>query len=242
MKDLFSSHSSAYAAFRPHYPQDLYDFIFNHIKSFDNAWDTGTGNGQAAFELAKRFQKVYATDISAGQIENAVGASNIQYSIGCETVTLPDHFVDLITVAQAIHWFNREKFYAEVKRVAKPGAVVAVWGYGLLSVNTEIDLIIRDFYKSIIGPYWDPERRLIDDAYKTIEFPFSEVASPPFDFSFHWSLAQLEGYITTWSSVQKYIQQNGKNPVPDMVEKLRAYWCPSRIKVTFPLFLRLGTI
>lgn len=242
MKDLFSSHAKAYASFRPYYPLALYEFIFGHVKMFNVAWDAGTGNGQAAFELSKRFEKVHATDISAGQIEHAVKAANIQYAIGGETATLPDHSVDLVAAAQAIHWFNRHKFYAEVKRVARPDATVAVWGYGLLSVNSEIDVIVRDFYMNIMGPYWDPERRLIDQSYKTIEFPFFEIATPPFDFSFHWSLAELEGYITTWSSVQKYISQHGKNPVPELIEKLRAYWCPSRMTVTFPLFLRLGIV
>ena len=149
---------------------------------------------------------------------------------------------DLICVAQAIHWFDREKFYAEVKRVAKPEAVVAIWGYGLLGIHSGIDFLIEDFYVNIIGPYWDKERKLVDDEYKTISFPFKEIEVPSFSFSFQWTIAELQGYLNTWSSVQKYIMENQTNPVEKLIDQIKPLWHRERIEVKFPLFLRLGRI
>jgi ubiquinone/menaquinone biosynthesis C-methylase UbiE len=239
-KDLFSKHASQYAAFRPTYPKELYDFIFSQVAYFDTAWDAGTGNGQVARDLSGRFRKVFATDISAKQIEHAVRAENIDYSITGETTTFPGNSVDLICVAQAIHWFNRNKFYDEVRRVSKSNALVAVWGYGLLSVNPEIDALVHDFYVSIVGPYWDKERRLIDEQYKTISFPFAEIHSPNFSISFKWTADELRGYLNTWSSVQKFIRENNINPVESLMGKIRPLWLLERFEIHFPLFLRIG--
>src|ERR1700755_911146 len=194
-KDLFSSQSKEYASFRPTYPKDLYDFILNHIKEKSIAWDCGCGNGQVAHDLSTHFEKVFATDLSAKQIENTVPGKNIIYSVSCaEQTSFADSIFDLITVGQAIHWFYFEKFYGEVKRVGKPDALLAVWGYSLLSINPEIDKIIQHFYTQVIGPYWDKERKLVDEQYKTIPFPFEEIKTPPFEFSFEWSLEYFQGY------------------------------------------------
>ena len=241
-KDLFSNHAAHYAAFRPTYPDVLYEFIFSHTQHFDLAWDAGTGNGQVARDLSKRFNKVFASDISRKQIENAYQHENIFYSISAETTSFPNAQFDLITVAQAIHWFDRDKFYNEVCRVAKPGALLAVWGYSLLNINPQIDLIINDFYKNVVGPYWDKERKLIDEQYATIAFPFQEIKTPTFAFSFLWSLAELQGYLTTWSSVQKYIKEKNKNPVDELIQQLAPLWNEEKMEVKFPLFLRLGKI
>lgn len=241
MKDLFSKHASNYAQFRPVYPDELYQFIYSYLKHFDFVWDAGTGNGQAAHVLARRFRKVRATDISASQLKQATRAHNVIYSIAAEEIDQPESSVDLITVAQAIHWFDIKKFFACVNRVGKPDAVIAVWGYGLLTINPEIDKYINHFYKNIVGPYWDPERKLIDDRYQTIPFPFTEVHSPLFSFSFQWPLSQLAGYLNTWSAVRKYIAKNKNNPVEPLIEQLHQHW-KQEMKVTFPLFLRLGHI
>ncbi len=240
MKDRFSNHAKQYAAFRPKYPDALYNTLFKQVSSFGVAWDAGTGNGQAAIVLAKHFERVHATDISAKQLENAENAENIVYAVG-ETCGLPDHAVDLITVAQAIHWFDRGKFYMECARVGKPGAVVAVWGYGLLTVEDSIDEAIRDFYVSVVGPFWDPERKHIDQHYRTIGFPFAEITTPSFIMPFHWTLAELEGYLTTWSAVQKFMQAQGVNPVPELISKIRPRW-KEKMNIKFPLFMKLGKI
>lgn len=241
-KDLFSSHADLYAAYRPTYPKALYDFIFQQVRHFNAAWDAGTGNGQVARDLAGRFVKVLATDISDKQLANAPQTENIFYSLASESTNFLDQSVDLITVAQAIHWFNIPRFYEEVKRVAKPGGVLAVWGYSLLSINPEIDLQLRHFYTKTVGPYWDKERRLVDECYRTIPFPFREIQSPEFHFSFSWTLQEFQGYLTTWSSVQKYIKANGVNPVVDFIAEIASSWKDHSMRVEFPLFLRIGII
>src|SRR5258706_133168 len=241
-KDLFSSHASLYAAFRPTYPQALYNFIFSRVKNFDAAWDAGTGNGQVARDLSKKFKSVFATDISEKQIENAARAENIYYSLAGETTSFPESSFDLICVAQAIHWFDRDKFYAEVKRVAKQHATLAIWGYGLLKINPEVDLYIKDYYVNIVGPYWDKERRLIDEEYETILFPFKEIKSPAFSFSFQWTITELKGYLTTWSAVQKFMKEKNFNPVDGLVEKIKPFLKSEIIEVNFPLFMRIGFV
>ncbi|MBL7851828.1 MAG: class I SAM-dependent methyltransferase [Cyclobacteriaceae bacterium] len=242
MKDRFSDQARQYAAFRPHYPKELYDFIFKQVKSFDLAWDAGTGNGQAAQVLATRFRKVLATDISAKQLVEAVRKENIVYEVAGETTQLPDQSVDLVTVAQAIHWFDRPAFYEEVNRVAKPGGVIAVWVYGLLKVSPEIDPLIHDFYTHIVGPYWDPERKLIDDELKTMEFPFEEIATPSFRMRFKWTLGELEGYLNTWSATQKFIHEKAANPVTELVDRIGSINAAALYSVEFPLILRLGRV
>lgn len=242
MKDRFSAQAKQYAFFRPQYPQELYAFIFRHVKAFDLAWDAGTGNGQAAAVIATSFNRVLATDISKNQLDNATRLDNVDYVEAGETTNLLAKSVDLITIAQAIHWFDRERFYNEVKRVAKPGAIIALWGYGLLSVGSEIDHLIHEFYAKVVGPYWDSERKLIDEAYHTLAFPFREIPNSGFQFNAVWSIDHLDGYLSTWSSVQRYIRENGHSPVPEWVEKIRAHWCPSRMHVTFEVFARVGIV
>lgn len=241
-KDLFSNHASQYAAFRPTYPKELYDFIYQHVTTFESAWDAGTGNGQVARELSKTFRNVFATDISARQIENAVKAENIFYSIAGEQTSFPSRQFDLICVAQAIHWFDREKFYNEVKRVAKPKALLAVWGYGLLKINDRIDPFILDFYVNVIGKYWDADRKLIDEEYKTIAFPFEEIKAPPVSIDLSWSIEELHGYLTTWSSVQKFIQQHQRNPVEELIQKVLPHWQGEKVQIRFPIFMRVGRV
>ena len=241
-KDRFSNHAQQYATFRPTYPKELYDFIFSHVKKFDIAWDCGTGNGQVARDLSKQFKIILATDISEKQLANAFEADNIFYSKAGERTTFPDHQFDLITVAQAIHWFTIPEFYEEVQRVGKKDAVVAIWGYSLLSISPEIDKHLHDFYFNKVGPYWDKERKLIDEQYKTISFPFTEIASPKFKLTFDWTVEEFQGYLSTWSSVQKYIQANQINPVEGFMKEIHPLWKSGRQNINFPLFLRLGKI
>ncbi|MBI3218033.1 MAG: methyltransferase domain-containing protein [Bacteroidetes bacterium] len=242
-KDLFSQHSKSYAQFRPTYPKELYDFLYAHCQSFDLAWDCATGNGQAARELALRFKKVYATDISEKQIESAYTRENIFYSVArAEKTSFESESFDLITVAQAFHWLDVTSFMEEVKRVAKPKAMVAVWGYSLLSINQEIDEIMLSFYKNTIGSYWDKERRHVDEAYQDLPFPLNEIKAPSFDMSFEWTRDDLLGYVNTWSAVQKYISRNGENPVDQLTLQIRPLWLNPTVKVTFPIFMRLGSV
>ncbi len=239
-KDLFSGHASQYATYRPTYPAELYHFLYQHVTEFENAWDAGTGNGQVARELAKRFKTVLATDISKKQLENAVVLDNIFYWQTGEQTSFASKSIDLITVAQAIHWFDREKFYDEVKRVGKREAAVAVWGYGLLSIEPAMDERLRDFYVNVVGNYWEKDRKLIDEEYQTISFPFREIACPPFYIHVEWTVSELRGYLSTWSSVQKFIQTNGYNPVDNLMKSIEPLWQTDKRKIRFPVFMRLG--
>ena len=243
-KDYFSGQSQVYAAFRPTYPAALYDFMFSHLKNKSTAWDCATGNGQVARYLADHFEKVYATDISNEQLKSAFIAKNIFYSLsGAEQTRFPDNQFDLITVAQALHWIRVDEFYREVKRTSKPGALLAVWGYSLLSVSPPIDEVFLHFYENTVGPYWDDARRLVENEYRDIPFPFEPIAVPSFRIETTWTVDQFAGYLTSWSATQKYIQLHGVNPVHKFKEHIRTLWPTNELKrVTFPLFAKLGKV
>lgn len=241
-KDYFSSHSKLYATFRPTYPDDLYSFIFKHVKNFDAAWDCATGNGQVAQVLAKHFKQVEATDISQPQLDNAHQAENIFYSVApAEKTPFNDNQFDLITVGQALHWLDLEKFYNEVKRVAKKDALLAVWGYAVCKVNPQVDEHFYHFYHHVVGPYWDNARKLVEEEYSNVPFPFDQITAPKFSINVEWTLEEFAGYLTTWSATQKFIKDKNYNPVPEVVKLIQPYW-NQKEKVTFPVFLKLGRI
>lgn len=242
MKDNFSLHADQYAKFRPNYPQELYDFLLTLTASRQSAWDCATGNGQVAAELAKYFATVYATDLSEKQIENATRLPNIIYKVELsEQTSFPDNFFDLITVAQAIHWFNFNDFYREVNRTIKPDGIIAVIGYVLLHIDAETDKIISKLYHTILAAYWDKERKYIDENYSTIPFPFAEVKAPVLHHTLEWTYDQLLGYLQTWSAVQHFIKTNNTNPVDLIHEDLKQAWKESATKkIKFPLLLRIG--
>jgi ubiquinone/menaquinone biosynthesis C-methylase UbiE len=243
MKDNFSKQAESYAKYRPQYPQELFDFILQHVVKKQTVWDCATGNGQSAKVLAKYFEKVFATDISQKQIDNAEQTENIHYSVQpAQQSNFADNTFDLVTVSQALHWFATDEFYTEIKRVAKPDSVFAAWSYSLLYISPDIDKLIRSFYTEIIGPYWDAERKYVDDEYKTIPFLFPEITTPDFNMEYYWTIDELEGYINTWSALQKFISANNHNPVPEVVNQIRPYWKNERMKITFPLHIRMGRI
>jgi hypothetical protein len=222
----------------------MYRFIFQHLNAKSTAWDCATGNGQVANYLADHFKDVYATDISQQQLDNAVNRANIYYSLSsAENTSFPDHRFDLITVGQALHWFQRDAFYREAKRVARPDALIAVWGYAFLNIEPAIDKLILHFYNNIVGPYWDQARRLVEEEYASIEFPFVTIDTPRFFISAKWNLQHLAGYLESWSATQKYIKNHGKNPVPELITEVGRIW-PAEITkdITFPVFLKLGKI
>ncbi len=243
--DNFSAQSAGYALYRPRYPQQLYNFLLGNVREKKAAWDCGTGNGQVAAELANAFEQVWATDISENQLKQAPALPNVTYvQTRAEQTTFPSDTFNLITIAQAIHWFDFDRFYQEVYRTAKAGALIAAWGYGLLRIDSQLDPLIETFYSEQIGRYWDSERKYIDEAYQTIPFPFPEIRAPAFAIEVYWNLAELEGYFNTWSSVQKYMAQHKQNPVNEIIEQLRPYWQPAEEKklIRFPIFMRVGRI
>jgi len=244
MKDNFSTHSAQYLKFRPTYPNELYQFLLSLTETKDAAWDCGTGNGQVALELAKYFREVHATDISEKQIQHAVQRNNIFYKVeAAEKTSFPDKSFDLIIVAQAIHWFDFDAFYEEVERVVKPGGIFAVIGYALLNIDENTDKIIRKFHDEIVGPFWDPERKYVDECYQTIPFPFKEIDAPQLYNIYEWKLEQLVGYLNTWSAVQHYIKAEKQNPVDLIYNELARSWEKNTIKtVRFPILLRTGKL
>ena len=243
MKDFFSSQSKVYAAFRPTYPKELYQFIFRHVPDKKVAWDCATGNGQVAQYLSRHFNEVYATDISQQQLDHAVKAKNIFYSKSqAERTGFRDNQFDLITVAQALHWFDQKLFFEEAARVAKPNAIVAVWCYGLLCIEPVIDDLIMEFYKDKVGPYWDEARKLVEDEYRSITFPFAEIKVPPFAIKGQWTLDQLSGYLSSWSSTQKYVNEIGHDPVSPFIKELEKHWLKTEMMVSFPIFTRMGQV
>jgi len=244
-KDLFSNQASLYAQNRPGYPRGLYDYILQHVQNRQQAWDCATGNGQAAVELAAYFEKVMATDVSEKQLQQAQPHEKIEYSIStAEQTPFADNSFDCITVAQAYHWFKFDAFGSEVLRVAKPGAIIAIWGYSLIVCEDEaIDTLINTFYRETVGAYWDTERRYIDEHYTTVPFPYEVLPSKEFQISVPWNRQQLTGYFNTWSSIQHFIKANGYNPVNELAAAIEKVWGNDTTKdFYFPLFLRLGRV
>ncbi|MBL7711661.1 MAG: class I SAM-dependent methyltransferase [Chitinophagaceae bacterium] len=244
MKDNFSNHADLYASYRPEYPASLYRYILSIVPGRDCAWDCGTGNGQVAAGLSPFFKTVYATDISAAQLQHAQQKENITYTQQeAEHTRFPAACFDLIIVAQAVHWFDFERFYAEVRRTAKPGGVLVVTGYGLPGIDEGIDRLLQHFYTAITGPYWDPERKYIDEAYKTIPFPFDKIEAPELVHRLLWTREQFTGYLNTWSAVQHYIKDKGYNPITLIEQELHTLWPESGPKtVRFPILLRAARI
>ncbi len=241
MKDNFSKDSDLYAKYRPTYPADLFNFIFDLVENKNSAWDCAAGNGQVATQLAKKFNLVEATDISASQLEQAPKLNNINYSIQpAEKTNFEENQFDLITVAQAIHWFDFDKFYAEVNRTLKPNGILAVIGYGLLSISPEIDNITHHFYDDIIGFYWDEERKYIEENYQTIPFPFKEISVPAFQIKVNWTAEEMLNYLNTWSAVKHYEKTINESPLRFIKIDLKKSWGNQKREVNFPVLLRVG--
>jgi SAM-dependent methyltransferase len=242
-KDHFSRQSADYAKYRPSYPDELFDWLASLTAAHDLAWDVGTGSGQAALGLARHFQHVIASDAAEAQLRNAAAHERISYKVmPAEQSDIADASVDLITVAQALHWFDFDRFYREAVRVLKPDGVIAAWTYGLNEISPEVDAILRHYYSEIVGPYWLPERRHIDAHYRTIPFPFSEIPASSFRMEMRWNLDELLGYLGTWSVGQRYQQVYGHDPLDRIRESLARVWGSVREArgVSWPIYLRVG--
>ncbi|MFP9118166.1 class I SAM-dependent methyltransferase [Flavobacterium sp. RNTU_13] len=241
MKDNFSAQANDYARFRPHYPAEMIQYIMSNVSQHQNALDVATGNGQVAAALSPYFKEVYAVDISEQQLANATQLYNVHYKMAsAEDLGFKDNTFDLITVAQAIHWFDFNAFYKEVNRLLNSNGVFAVLGYGLFSAGFKADKVLYHLYREILGTYWDEERRYLDENYSTIPFPFAEIVSQKFENRFSWNVEQLLGYLNTWSAVQHYINKNGINPVDLVKTELQTIWGRGEKEVVFPLLLRVG--
>ena len=242
--DHFSAVAANYAEFRPHYPAALFDYLATLAPKSATVWDCACGNGQATVDLAGRFEKVVATDASGEQIASATARPNIEYRVApAEQSGLPDGSVGLVTVAQALHWFHFERFYAEVKRALAPGGLLAVWAYGVQTVEDEaVNSIVQKYYAETVGPYWPPERRFVEEGYRTIPFPFAEIATPQFRMEAKWTLQQLLGYFDTWSATTRFKKANGRNPLEPLAGELQQAWGRDETArtIVWPLALRVG--
>ncbi len=239
-KDHFSGHAADYARARPGYPDALFDYLASLPPVRVAAWDCGTGSGQAAAPLGRRFQRVLASDASAAQIASATRAANVLYvAAPAERAPLRDASVDLIMVAQALHWFDFAPFFAEVRRVARPGAAFAASAYGNCRVSPEIDALYDHLYEKVLGPYWPPERAYVEQGYRTIPSPFTALPTPAFVMDVQWDLAGFLGYLETWSATQRYRRQNGQDPLAPLRPALESAWGdPSVVRrIVWPLAL-----
>lgn len=245
-KDNFSTQAAAYSAYRPVYPTAFAEALAALAPARDLVWDCATGNGQLAALLAPHFKRVVATDLSEKQLQHAAQAPNIEYRLEhAEQTSLPDAACDMITVAQAAHWFDLDRFYAEARRVLRPGGVIAVIGYSLFETDFKaIDAAIDHFYHDVVGPYWDPERDYLDQKYRTLPFPFApEIEFPAHEMGLRWSREQLLGYLRSWSAVQHYMRRHGVDPVAAFEEKIRAVWpAADEIAVHWPILTRIARV
>jgi SAM-dependent methyltransferase len=243
-KDHFSRLAAQYAEFRPKYPGALFDLLARVAPSRSQAWDCACGSGQATLDLAERFESVVATDGSAQQIAAARSHARVTYRVaraeasGIETASL-----DVITVAQSLHWFDRPAFYEEARRVLRPAGVLGVWTYGIPRLNdVNLDRVMQAFYWETVGPYWPPERRYVEDGYRSIDFPFDELTAPSLSMRENWTLPQFVGYVRSWSAVGRYVEDKGEDPVARMEEQFIPYWGARARDVSWPLSLRLGRV
>jgi SAM-dependent methyltransferase len=242
--DHFSGVSSAYAEFRPRYPDSLFGWLAGLPAKRGLAWDCATGSGQAAVGLASRFDRVIGTDASAKQIAAATPHPRVDYRVApAEASGLEADSVDLVTVAQALHWLDRPAFFAEARRVLRSDGVIAVWTYGNPRLDDpRADEVLRRFTSETVGPYWPPERDLVDSEYRTIDFPFAEIEPPAFEMEAQWTLPALLGYIGTWSATTRFRAARGYDPLPELAAGLQRFFddpeTPRRIE--WPLALRVG--
>jgi len=244
-KDHFSGHAAEYAQARPYYPPELFAWLASLAPARTLAWDAGCGNGQAALEIARHFDAVLATDPSAAQIDNASPHPRVRYAVEpAETCIAAAASVALVSVAQAYHWFDAARFHTEVRRVAAPGAIVAIYGYDVMRVTPAIDAHIARLYEPVLGPYWPPERVLIDQRYATLPFPYEALPWRDFPMRHDWTLAQTLAYLGTWSAVQRYRAATGTDPLPETGAAIAREWGDPEAARTieWPLFGRVGRV
>ncbi|MFB3910115.1 MAG: class I SAM-dependent methyltransferase [Candidatus Eisenbacteria bacterium] len=244
-EDHFSAHAREYALHRPGYPSGLFEHLAALVPKHELAWDCGTGNGQAALELARVFARVVATDASADQIANAFLHPSVQYRVEpAEQVSIEDRSVDLAVVAQAVHWFDLERFYAEVRRVVRPGGMLVVWTYHLAEISPAVDAVLSRFYFDTLAGYWPERIHYLEEGYATLPFPFPHVPIPAYAMQADWDLTALLGFLDSWSAVHRYRARHGRDPIDEVREDLAAAWGKEtrRMRILWPLSFRAGRI
>lgn len=244
-QDYFSSTAAGYAVHRPTYPPELIGFLAGVCSQNDAVWDCGCGSGQLSVLLAERFQQVFATDPSSAQLANARQHPRVNYRRGsAEASGLEDHSVDLSVAAQAAHWFDLTAYYAEVRRVTKPGGIIALVTYGNMLTDESILDVLHNFYKTVAGPYWPPERKHVEDGYRSFSFPFEELETPHLEIRREWDLTAMIGYVETWSATTALRQAKGDAPVEQFRYDLAQAWGPQGTLrlIRWPLSMRVGRV
>lgn len=242
-KDHFSGHADRYARYRPQYPPALFEYFATLTPRHERALDCATGSGQAALGLAAHFDCVVATDGSIQQLQHAHAHPRVHYVCNlAEQPAFKDASFDLVTVAQAAHWFDHARFYAGVRRVLRPEGALAVSTYGMARIDPAIDVEVDRFYNDVIGRYWPPERRYIESLGRDMPFDLREEPAPPFEMVVHWDLDTYLGYVETWSAVQRYTKEIGVNPCIGLRERLEPLWNSGEAvrSVVWPLHVRVG--
>jgi SAM-dependent methyltransferase len=244
--DHFSGVASDYAAFRPQYPGPLFDWLASVCQRHDVAWDCACGSGQASRPLASHFNFVVGTDASPTQVAAAQAAENIRFVVAAsERTPLANGAFDLVTIAQALHWFLGEEFFSEVRRVVRPGGVFAAWTYGMPHIDSQpVERAVHGFIDGLLGPYWPPEIRMVLDGYASIELPFEELAAPVFELQLEWPLQRFLGFARTWSAVGRFIEEHGEDPVAKLADELTELCRGGRdlLPISYRLCLRAGRV
>jgi SAM-dependent methyltransferase len=242
-QDHFSGHAASYAQARPTYPSALFDWLAMQCPRRDRAWDAGCGNGQASVALGAQFDRVFATDPSAAQVAAATPHPRVTYAVEpAEACSLPDASVDLVTVAQALHWFDQDRFHAQVARVLRADGLFAAWSYERCTVSPAVDAVFERVYGAELGAWWPPERRHVEARYATLPFPYDELATPAFELRCDWTLAQYLAYLRSWSACQRRLAAEGVDAVGLLADAFAEAWGPAATvrPVRWPLALRVG--
>ena len=243
--DHFSKLAAGYSVFRPRYPDELFDYLASIAPARRLAWDVGAGSGQATVALAGHFDRVIGTDISAEQIARAPKHPKIEWHVTpAESAPMIEaSTVDLVTIAQSLHWFDHARFYDEVRRVSVPEGVIAAWSYAPAKMDGNAGAIVHRYMYGDVGAYWPPERKYVDNEYRDIPFPFERLASPTMSLEYDWTLEQVGGYLRTMSATGRYVEQHGTDPVLRVEDELRAVWglLPTR-RITWPLIILAGRV
>jgi SAM-dependent methyltransferase len=244
-QDYFSATATAYAQHRPTYPLELVDFLAGTCLHHHAAWDCGCGSGQLSTLLAERFEHVIATDPSTQQLANAKRHPKVEYRIGsAEASGLKDVSVDLAVAAQAAHWFDLPAYYAEVRRVTRPGGIFALITYGNMVADDTVLQVLHHFYKNVTGPYWPSGRRHVEDGYRSFPFPFEELEAPQLEIRRNWDMAATIGYVETWSATTALREAKGDAPVEKFRRDLEDAWGVKETvrAIRWPLSIRLGRV
>jgi len=244
--DHFSGVASDYAAFRPQYPAELFEWLASICPRNDVAWDCACGSGQASGSLASHFDSVVGTDASPTQVAAAEATATTRFVVAAsEQAPLADNTVDLVAVAAALHWFVGETFFTEVRRVVRPGGVIAAWSYGMPTIDSEdMESVVHGFIDGVLGPYWPPEIRMVLDGYASITLPFEELETPALKLDVEWTLERFLGFVRTWSAVGRYVEECGDDPVLQLATQLEEIWGSEEglLPISYRLDLRAGRV